>query len=138
MQCSILTYFYKCFLFLPSFTLHSETITLFDIFFTMRSTIIVSAFAALALAAPRPQDIEWDQVDSAADPEIFTPPTDVTVDTVAIQPASAASAVASAAVTDIASTTSQKRDMLEVAELLSARNAECTLETPGTGTAISK
>lgn len=66
----------------------------------MRSTTIVSAFAALALAAPRPQDIEWDQVDAAADPEIFTPPTDVTVDTVAIQPAAAASAVASAAVTD--------------------------------------
>ena len=104
----------------------------------MRSTFIVSAFAALALAAPRPQDTEWDQVDAAADPEIFTPPTDVVVDTVYIQPAAAASTVASAAVTEVASTTSQKRDMLEVVDLLSARNTDCAPETPGTGPAVSR
>lgn len=103
----------------------------------MRSTLIVSAFAALALAAPRPQDIEWDQVDASPDPEIVTPPTDVTVDTVAIQPASAASAIASAAVTDVASTIAQKRDMLEVADLLSTRNADCTAEPAGTGPVVN-
>jgi hypothetical protein len=106
----------------------------------MRSTLIVSAFAALAIAAPRPQDIEWDQVDASPDPEIYTPPTNVTVDTVAIQPASAASAIASAAVTDVASTTdlSQKRDILKVADLLGKRDADCAVQPAGSGPAVNK
>jgi hypothetical protein len=88
--------------------------------FAMRSTLIASAFAA-----PRPQDIEFDLVDAAPHAEIYTPPTNVTVDTVSIQPASAASALASAAVSNIASTVdpTQKRDILEVADAVSQDEA---------------
>lgn len=101
----------------------------------MRSTLIVSAFAALALAAPHPQDIEFDQVDAAPDAEIVTPPTDVTSDTVAVQPVSQAVALGSTSVTD--TTTTQKRDFLEVANTLSKREGDCSAEPAGTGPQIS-
>src|SRR5882757_4839005 len=96
--------------------------TFFETLFTMRPTLVVSAFAALALAAPRPQDIVFNEVDATPDPTIYTPPTNVTVDTVVIQPASAASAVASAAVTDVASTSDPtKRDVMGVVDKLKPR-----------------
>lgn len=106
----------------------------------MRSTLIISAFAVLAVAAPRPQDIEFDQVDAAPDPTIYTPPTNVTVDDVEIQPASVASAIASAAVTDVASTTdpTQKRDLLELTDLIGKRDADCAVQPAGTGPAVNK
>ena len=109
----------------------------------MRSTLIASAFAALALAAPRPQDIEFDLVDAAPAAEIYTPPTNVTVDTVSIQPASAASALASAAVSNVASTEdpTQKRDILEISDALSLktkRDADCAAQPAGSGSAVNK
>jgi hypothetical protein len=73
-------------LFTPKQSQQSHYYTLRTVF-TMRSTLIVSAFTAPALAAPRPQDTEWDQVDASPDQEIVSPPTDVTIDTIAIQPA---------------------------------------------------
>jgi hypothetical protein len=106
----------------------------------MRPTFVVSAFAALALAAPRPQDIVFDEVDATPDPTIYTPPTNVTVDTVAIQPASAASAIASAAVTDVASTSdpTEKRDVMGVAGQLKPRTADCGALPDGSGPAVNK
>jgi hypothetical protein len=102
----------------------------------MRSTLIISAFAALALAAPRPQDIEFDQVDAAPDAEIVTPPTDVTSDTPVTQPVSQAVSIGSTSVTD--TTTTQKRDFLEVANSLSKRgDGDCSAEPAGTGPQVS-
>jgi hypothetical protein len=74
----------------------------------MRTTLIVSAFSALAVAAPRPQDIEFDQVDAAPDAVIVAPPSDVTTDSVPAQPVAEAVAIASSAVTE--TTTTEKRD----------------------------
>ena len=99
----------------------------------MRSTLIVSAFAALALAAPRPQDIEFDQVDAAPDSEITTPPTDVTVDIVANQPVASVLAAATAVVTDVASTTNQKRDVMDVLDRIAKRDAPCAAQPTGSG-----
>ncbi|KAH7356775.1 hypothetical protein BKA65DRAFT_579831 [Rhexocercosporidium sp. MPI-PUGE-AT-0058] len=97
----------------------------------MRSTIIISAFAALAVAAPRPQDIQFDLVDIAADPEIVTPPTDIAVDNVAVIPAAAAVQVADASVTDVAQARpKEKRD-------LQKRDGDCTPEPAGTGPRVS-
>lgn len=104
----------------------------------MRSTLIVSAFAALALAAPRPQDIEFDQVDAAPDPVIVTPPVDGTSSSVALQPSSAIAAAASAVVTDTATTTdtatNDKRDFLG---FLSKRDSNCAVQPAGTGPAVT-
>jgi len=102
----------------------------------MRYTLIVSAFAALALAAPRPQDIDFEQVDAAPEADPVSPPIDVSVDVVAVQPVAAATALAAASVTEVA--TAEKRDFLEVAGLLEKRNAECAAETPGTGPQVSR
>jgi len=112
-----------------------------EISITMRSTLIVSAFAAFALAAPRPQDIDFDGVDSTPDPTVYTPPTNVTVDEVAIQPASAASAIASAAVTDVATTSDpvqDKRDFSELTDRLDARGADCAALPAGSGPAVNR
>ena len=60
----------------------------------MRTTMLVSALAALALAAPRPQDIEFDQVDAAPDAVIATPLVDGAMSNVSIQPVAAVTALA--------------------------------------------
>jgi hypothetical protein len=85
----------------------------------MRSAFIVSAFAALALAlaAPRPQDIEFDQVDAAADPIVVAVSADVAEQTVSIQ---------------------QKRDFLGVARSLSKRgDGDCSAQPAGTGPTVT-
>ena len=46
----------------------------------MRSALIISALAGLALAVPVPQDIDLDGVDAAADPIFVAPPYDVATD----------------------------------------------------------
>lgn len=97
----------------------------------MRSTIIVSAFAALALAAPRPQQIEFDQVDAAEDPVLVSAPSDVSFDIVDVLSVDAAKAQAAASVTDVASTV-EKRDMLF------KRDGDCKPEPAGTGPRVSK
>lgn len=43
----------------------------------MRSAIVFSALVGMALAAPRPQDIDFAGVDAAPDPVIVTPAYDV-------------------------------------------------------------
>lgn len=104
----------------------------------MRSTLIISAFAALALAAPHPQDIEFDQVDAAPDPEPVTPPVIGTSQTVSIQPAAAVVTLADASVTDTAST-NDKRDFLEVSQMLDKRGSDgdCSALPQGTGPQVS-
>lgn len=99
----------------------------------MRSTLIISTLAALALAAPRPQDIEFDQVDAAPDPVIVTPPVDGSSETVSVQPSAAISTIAAAAVTDTASA-NDKRDFLE---FLGKRDGDCSAQPKGTGPTVS-
>lgn len=96
----------------------------------MRSAIIISALTALAVAAPRPQDIQFDLVDAAPDPEIVTPPTDVASETVAIVPVAAAITVADASVTDAAQA-KKKRSGLE------KRDGDCKAQPAGTGPQVS-
>ena len=100
----------------------------------MRSTIIVSAFAALALAAPRPQEIEFDQVEAVPDTTPIVPPTDVTVDTVDIAPKADVVAAAEAAVTEVATTS--KRAFLDGSDNLSKRAEICKPQPAGTGPAV--
>jgi hypothetical protein len=100
----------------------------------MRSTIIVSAFAALALAAPRPQEIEFDQVEAIPDTTPIVVPVDVSVDTVDILPTAAVVAAAEAAVTEVATT--QKRAFLDGGDDLSKRGQICSIQPAGTGPAV--
>ena len=104
----------------------------------MRSTLIVSAFAALALAAPRPQDIDFTGVDSTPDPDVYSAPTNVTSEEVAIQPASAALAIASAAVTDVATTSDPVQEKRDLTDGLSARGGDCAALPAGSGPAVNK
>ncbi|EPE29376.1 hypothetical protein GLAREA_00536 [Glarea lozoyensis ATCC 20868] len=101
----------------------------------MRSTIIVSAFAALALAAPRPQEIEFDQIDAVPDSTPVVVPVDVSVDTVDILPKAAVVAAAEAAVTEVATTV--KRSFLDEGDNLSKRGQICSVQPAGTGPAVS-
>ena len=57
--------------------LYTISHTLFQLAVKMYSTLIISTFAALALAAPRPQLINLDAVDAAPDPVFVTPSYDV-------------------------------------------------------------
>lgn len=100
----------------------------------MRSTIIISAFAALALAAPRPQDIEFDQVDAAPNVDVVTPPVTGTTDSVVIQPTSQAISIGADAVTDVATT---KRDTLRHRGSLGKRDGNCAVQPAGTGPQVS-
>lgn len=66
----------------------------------MRTTLLVGAFAALAIAAPRPQEIEFELVDAAPNAVPVDP--DSAPSSVAIQPSAAASTLAVAQITDVA------------------------------------
>jgi hypothetical protein len=104
----------------------------------MRLAFIISAFAALALAAPRPQDIEFDQVDASDDPIVVAASDDGAEQTVSIQPLAAVTTLAAASVTDVASTLDQKRDFLGVARSLSKRgDGDCSALPAGTGPTVS-
>ena len=95
----------------------------------MRSAIIVSAFVALAAAAPRPQEIEFDLVDAAPDAVPVVPPINVTSDDVEVAPVASAVAAAVADVTSVATT--QKRDFLDLASSLSRRDIACEKQPAG-------
>ena len=94
--------------------------------FNMRSILMVSAFAALSLAAPRPQDIEWDQVDAAPDVEVVADG----VASPTLQSPAAASTIAAAAVS--ASPSTKKRDLT-----LQKRDGNCAVQPAGTYQAIT-
>ena len=86
----------------------------------MRSTLIVSAFAALALGAPRPQEIDFDVVDAAPDPEISE------IVSNSVTPPQAESEVAAIVKGSITGTeTPEKRDLL-------SRRGLCSDNGPGT------
>lgn len=98
----------------------------------MRSAIVLSVLAALALAIPRPQGIEFDQVDATPPPEDFTPPVDVTDNSVVIQPVANAVAVGDSSIDGVTST--QKRDFMNV---LGKRDGDCSAQPAGSGPAVT-
>ncbi|CZT44131.1 uncharacterized protein RSE6_04259 [Rhynchosporium secalis] len=95
----------------------------------MRSNIVLAAFAALAIAAPRPQEIEFDLVDSAADPIIFTPPTDVPFENIAAISAEFIAQVVAVSVTEAAQAIPKRG--------LQRRDGDCSPEAAGTGPRVS-
>ncbi|KAF8853106.1 hypothetical protein BDZ45DRAFT_629581 [Acephala macrosclerotiorum] len=99
----------------------------------MRSAFVVSAFAALALAAPHPQAIEFDLVDAAPDPVVSAAPFIGSAETVTLQPPAAVSTIADSSVTDTP-TANDKRDFLEV---LGKRDGDCSAQPAGTGPAVT-
>ncbi len=95
----------------------------------MHPALIISALAALALAAPTPQDIEFDQVDAAPDPIVYTPPSDGGIESVSVLPDTAVIAIADKAVTS--EPTTEKRG------LLGKRDGDCSATPAGTGPAVT-
>ncbi|KAI6711413.1 hypothetical protein JHW43_006074 [Diplocarpon mali] len=96
----------------------------------MRATLAASAFAALALAAPRPQAIDIDVIDALPNPQLDTAPSNATSETVPIVPVASAVQVADASVTDVAQTKGKR-------ELLNKRDGNCAVQSAGTGTQVS-
>ena len=98
----------------------------------MRTALIVSALAALAAAAPRPQDIDFGEIDSEPRPTETGPsPTDVS-DPVDYS-LSAAKASASAAVTDDLTSGDSKRDLVELQSLVERAQGDCAPQPNGYG-----
>ncbi|TIA09240.1 hypothetical protein D6C81_08785 [Aureobasidium pullulans] len=64
----------------------------------MRAFFTLPVLAAVVAAAPRPQDIDLDQVEQAADPVLITPPVDVVSQVVNVAAVTEQAAAASAAV----------------------------------------
>ena len=98
--------------------------------FKMRSFVTLSVLAAIAAAAPRPQDIDFDQVEQAADPVIITPAVNVatqvaTVAAVTEQAAAASAAVSADPAVNNASPVAE-RDIVE-------RASTCTKQKAGKG-----
>ncbi len=103
-------------------------------FSKMRICFLIPAFAALVLAAPRPQDTEYDGVDQAPDADDVTPPVNIPTDVVPTQPAAAAATIAEASITDVYSTKG-RRDFLDVSYGIRKRgeDGDCAIQPYGTG-----
>jgi hypothetical protein len=111
--------------------LHSDLIPITSTclvrYLNMRSALLISALAALALAAPRPQDIEFDLVDEASTPEPTTAPDDGQADVVDIQPTNIADSIGAAAPTSMS-----RRNVDDFVK----RDGNCSPLPAGTGPAV--
>lgn len=102
----------------------------------MRSFLALPVLIAVVAAAPRPQDIDFDQVEQAADPVIVTPAVDVatqiaTVAAVTEQAAAASAAISAEPAVPTADSTSSSKRSLE------ARDAACAKQPAGKGPVAS-
>lgn len=95
----------------------------------MRFTLIASGLVALALAAPRPQEIGFDLVDAAPDAQIDTAPSDVTSESVPIQPVAVAISVGDNSITDTAQAKKKHKRV--------DRDGDCDPQPAGTGPRVS-
>ena len=93
----------------------------------MRSTLLLPALAALALAAPRPQEIDLDDVIAAGKPVLVTPALDVPVQTASVVPVSQVDSSAAAAIETNPATA--KRDLQHVEK----RDGDCSPQPIGAG-----
>lgn len=66
----------------------------------MRSALLSLGLAAFAVAAPRPQDLDFEAIEAAPDPALMGPPVELAAQEVVYDPA-AASASATAEVTTL-------------------------------------
>jgi hypothetical protein len=102
--------------------------------FRMRSFFTLPVLAAVVAAAPRPQDINFDQVEQAADPVIITPAVDVATQVATVAAVTEQAAAASAAVSAEPATNSAltivERDTVE-------RASTCTKQKAGKGPVAS-
>lgn len=67
----------------------------------MRSFFTLPVLAAVAAAAPRPQDIDFDLIEQAADPVLITPAVDVATQVATVAAVTEQAAAASAAVSAV-------------------------------------
>jgi hypothetical protein len=96
----------------------------------MRSFFTLPVLAALVAAAPRPQDIDFDQVEQAADPVIITPAADVATEVATVAAITEQAAAASAAVSaDPAINTASPVSERDVVE----RDSTCAKQKAGKG-----
>lgn len=99
-------------------------------FFRMRSFLTLPVLAALVAAAPRPQDIDLDQVEQAADPVVITPAADVATGVATVAAITEQAAAASAAVSEDPATNTA----LPIAERdVIARDSTCAKQKAGKG-----
>jgi hypothetical protein len=102
----------------------------------MRSALIVSAFAALTLAAPRPQEIDFDTVDAAPDAPIYEAPAVPVKENVPSQSDATAVKLAIGSITETVNP--EKRDLLNVIDNLSGRaEQDCSALPAGTGPTVN-
>jgi hypothetical protein len=100
----------------------------------MRSFFTLPVLAAVVAAAPRPQDINFDQVEQAADPVIITPAVNVAAQVATVAAVTEQAAAASAAV----SAEPAINSALPVAERsLVERASTCTKQKAGKGPVAS-
>jgi hypothetical protein len=103
----------------------------------MRSAIVVSAFAALALAAPRPQEINYELVDAAPDAPIYEGTEIPVKQNIPSQSDSSVIKLALGSVTE--TVTPEKRDLLDVIDSISKRaEHDCSPLPAGTGPTINE
>ncbi|KAG9737624.1 hypothetical protein KCU73_g9953, partial [Aureobasidium melanogenum] len=100
----------------------------------MRSFFTLPVLAAVVAAAPRPQDIDFDQVEQATDPVIITPAIDVATQVATVAAVTEQAAAASAAVSAEPAVNSalpvNERDLV-------ARDSACAKQKPGNGPVAS-
>lgn len=100
----------------------------------MRSFFTLPVLAAVVAAAPRPQDIDFDQVEQAADPVIITPAIDVATQVATVAAVTEQAAAASAAVSAEPAVNSalpvNERDLV-------GRDSTCAKQKPGNGPVAS-
>lgn len=97
----------------------------------MRSALLLSALTAIAAAAPHPQLIDFDGVDSAPAAVKVTPANDAPSQVIPIAAELAASSVGAAAIaaTPLGSSIPGK---------MAKRNGDCSLQPSGTGPSVNK
>jgi hypothetical protein len=100
----------------------------------MRSAVIISALAALAAAAPRPQDIDFTQVDAAGAAEVESAPAAATAASQVVAVPSQTGLAASV----VSATPLAQRDFDDLISALSKRDGNCAAQPAGTGPTINK
>lgn len=100
----------------------------------MRSFFTLPVLAAVVAAAPRPQDIDFDQVEQAPDPVIITPAVDVATQVATVAAVTEQAVAASAA---ISAEPAVNSDSSVNARDIVGRDSACAKQKPGSGPVAS-
>lgn len=101
----------------------------------MRGSLVISALAGLAAAAPRPQDIDFEEISSEPTPTVVGPAASALNDPVQYD-AQAAAASASAAVIaelTLASKSRKEREIIELQTIHKRTPGDCARQPDGYG-----